>query len=86
MKELKSLTRIPDYVIDALIEHYNLSVVWPPIRICNEYIELTFHENDFGVVFIKCTNIEIAESLLFIVPIPGKKEDFISLMKILNVI
>ncbi len=87
MKELKSLTKLPDYVIDALIEHYDINrFLWPPIRICNEYIELTFHENDFGVVFIKCTNIEIAESMLFIVPIPGKKEDFISLMKILNVI
>lgn len=84
MKELKSLTKIPDYVIDVLSEKYSLSLI--TICFTNYYIVLSFLENDFGGVFIKCTNIAISDSLLFIVPIPGKKEDFISLMKILNVI
>ncbi len=83
MKELKSLTKIPDYVIDYLKDKYQL-IFWATFY--DDYVKFTFHENDFGVVFIKCSNIEISESMLFIVPIPGKKEDFISLMKILNVI
>jgi hypothetical protein len=83
MGELRSLEKIPNYVLDTLIGQYQCMF---DCVFYNDFIEITFHENDFGVVFIKCKNIEVVESLLFIVPIPNNKDEFESLMKILKVI
>lgn len=51
----------------------------------NEYVELTFFTNDFGTLYLQCRNLEIVNTMIFIVPIPNKKSDFLTLMRILNI-
>lgn len=81
MKELgiEDFKQIPEWV-----HHYFAKYSYSGSYF-NEFVELTFYKNEFGTLYLQCRNIEIVDTLLFMVPIPADQAEFITLMKILKV-
>lgn len=49
----------------------------------NEFVEYTLNENYFGIPMLECDSIEIAVSVIYVIPIISES-DFLKLMEILE--
>lgn len=48
----------------------------------NDFLNIYWYENDFGILMLRFASIEIVETLIAQFPMPDTEEDFKTLMRI----